>query len=203
MDQLDFTNQRAFIASSVREEYYTSPEQERYYEQLTKSLINLNVKNDGTINNLKLNQGITDLKSESEEVHERNINDMTQVDENKSPGKNKDASTIKKLAYYESDEHEVKLGDSSKQVEASKEPNADTHVCNTSFGTTIVDPAVIGVGIIGQGGRGISQGLINWGTGIIISNVVKNVLKDYSKMIFNTDTFPLNLLKSQTLVIAS
>ena len=82
------------MESPVREEYYTSPARERYYEQMTKSLINLNVKSDGTINNDKLNQAITVLKAESNEGHERNINDMTQVDEYKSPGKNKDASTI-------------------------------------------------------------------------------------------------------------
>ena len=54
-----------------------SPAQERYYDQLAKSLINSNVVNDGTINNDKLNQAITDLKYEAEAGYERNINDMT------------------------------------------------------------------------------------------------------------------------------
>ena len=45
---------------------------------------------------------------------------MTQVDEYKSPGKNKDASMINDSAYYKSDEHEVEISDSSKQVESSK-----------------------------------------------------------------------------------
>ena len=94
LDQLDFTYKRAFTASLVREEYYTSPARERYYEQLTKILINSNVKSDETINNDKLNQEITDLKAESKEGHESNINYMTQVDEYKLPGKNIDASTI-------------------------------------------------------------------------------------------------------------
>ena len=71
------------MASPVQEEYYTSPSRERYYEQLTKSLINFNVESDGTINNDKLNQEITDLKAEAKEGHERNINDMMQVDEYK------------------------------------------------------------------------------------------------------------------------
>ena len=52
--------------------------------------------------------------AEAEEGHERNINDMTQVDEYKSPVKNKDALTINDLAYYESDEHEVEISDSIK-----------------------------------------------------------------------------------------
>ena len=86
LDQLDVTYQRVFMESPVREEYYTSPARERYYEQLMKILINSNVKSDGTINNDKLNQAITDLKAEAEEGRERNINDMKQVDEYKSPG---------------------------------------------------------------------------------------------------------------------
>ena len=86
LDQLDVTYQRAFMASPVREGYYTSPEQERYYDQLAKSLISLNVGRDGTINNDKLNQEITYLKAEAEAGHEHNINEMTQVEEYKSPG---------------------------------------------------------------------------------------------------------------------
>ena len=163
----------------------------------------MNVRSDRTLNNNKLNQAITDLKAEAEEGRKRNINDMTQVDEYKSPGGNKHASTINNSEHYESDELKVEISDSSKQVEASKEPITDTHVCNTSVGTTSVDPDVIGFGIIGLGGRGITQGMIKGGTGIIISNVVTDILTNSSKMIFKTDTFPLNPLKSQTLVIAS
>ena len=109
--------------------------------------------------------------------------------------------TINDSAYYESDEHEVEISDSSKQVEASKEPIIDTHVCNTSVGTTSVDPDVIGVRIIGQGGRGITQGMISGRTSIVM-NIVTDVLTDSIKMIFKTDTFPLNPFKSQTLVIS-
>ena len=88
MDQLDVTYQRAFMESPVPEGYYMpSPARERYHEQLTKILIKANVKSDGTILNDKLNQAITDFKAEAEAGHERNINDMIQVDEYKSPGK--------------------------------------------------------------------------------------------------------------------
>ena len=55
-------------------------------------------------------------------------------------------------AYHNSDEYEDEISDSSKHVEASKEPITVTHVCNTSVGTTSVNPAVIRVGIIGRGG---------------------------------------------------
>ena len=88
---------------------------------------------------------------------------MKHVDEYKSPEKNKDASTINDSEYHNLDEYEDEINDSDKKVEASKEPITDTQVCNTSVGTTGVDPAVIGVGIIGRGGRGTTQGMINGG----------------------------------------
>ena len=67
LDELDVTYQQAFMVSLVQEEYYTLPAQERYYNQRTKSLINSKVGSDGTINNDKLNQAITDLKAEAEQ----------------------------------------------------------------------------------------------------------------------------------------
>ena len=54
---------------------------------IANNIIEANVGSDGTINNDKLNQEITDLKYEEEAGHERNINNMTQVDEYESPGK--------------------------------------------------------------------------------------------------------------------
>ena len=108
-----------------------SPARERYYDQLAKILINSNVGSDGTINDDKLNQAITYLKSEEEAGHECNINNMTQVDEYKLPGINKNASTVNDSAYYNLDEYEDEISDSDKKVEASKEPITDTHVRNT------------------------------------------------------------------------
>ena len=70
---------------------------------------------------------------------------MTQVDEYMSPGENKDSSTVNDLEYHNSDEYKDEISGSSKQFEASKDPITDTHVRNTSVGTTSVDPAVIGV----------------------------------------------------------
>ena len=100
LDQLDVIYQRTFVASPVKEGYYQpSPARERYYDQLVKSLINSNVGSDGTINNYKLNEAITQLKSEKEAGHESNILYMTQVDEYMSPGKNKYASTINDSEY--------------------------------------------------------------------------------------------------------
>ena len=45
--------------------------------------------------------------------------------------------------------------------------------------------------------------MIRGGTSIIINNVITDVLTDSSKMILKSDSFPLNSLKSKTLVIAS
>ena len=151
MDRLDVTYQRAFMASQGKERYYTSPARDRYYDQLTKCVINSNFGSDITINSVKINQAITDLKYEEEAGHEHYINSMTQVDEYESPGKYKDASTVNDSAYNNLDEYEDEISDSDQMVEARKEPITDTHDRNTSVGTTSVNPAIIGFGIIGRG----------------------------------------------------
>ena len=88
LHQLDVTYQQLFMAKPVQEGFYQpSPARERYYAKLAKSLIKAKVRIDGTINNDKFNKAITQLKAEKEAGHERNILDMTQVDEYKSPGK--------------------------------------------------------------------------------------------------------------------
>ena len=56
---------------------------------------------------------------------------------------------VNNSAYNNLDEYKVEISDYSKQVEASKEPITDNHICNTSVRTTSVDPAVISIGIIG------------------------------------------------------
>ena len=97
--------------------------------------------------------------------------------------------------------------DLSKKVETSKEPIKDTHVYDTSVGTTNVDPVVTGVRITGKGGpmaiiRGsITQGMIYGRNSIISSNVITHVLTDSSEMIRKSDLFTFNPLKSKTLVI--
>ena len=116
---------------------------------------------------------------------------MTQVDEYKSPGKNKDALTINDSAYHNLDEYEDEISDSDKKVEASKEPITDSHVRNTSVGILSVKPTAVGVGIIGGVGRGITQHIISEGTSIV-KNVVTDVLTDSSKMMF-----PLNPIISR------
>ena len=115
--------------------------------------------------------------------------------------KDEKVSTINDLVYYESDEHADTISDSIKQVDASNKPITDTHivdrVLNLSFGIVSVDPAVIGVGIIG---RGIPQGVISGGTSIV-KNIVTDIFPDSSNRLFETNTFQLNSLQSDTLVI--
>ena len=143
------------------------------------------------------------MKSEKEEEHKHNILDMIQVDDYKSPWKDKDVSTVNNSAYIFLNEYDYEISDSDKNVDASKEPIKDTHVNNTSVGTTSVDSAATRVRIIGRGGRGITQGIIIRRTGIICSNAIMDILTDSSKMILRSDMFPLNPLKSNTLVISS
>ena len=83
LDQLEVTYQWAFMESLVKEGLYQPyPAQERY-----------KVGSDGTINDEELHKAIIVLKSEKEAEHERSILNMTQVDDYKSPWKNKDATT--------------------------------------------------------------------------------------------------------------
>ena len=132
---------------------------------------------------------------------------MTQVDDYKLPWKYKDALTVNDLAYTFLNSYEDEISDSSKQVEAIKELITDTHIVdifrNLLDGTISVNSAITGVKIIGRGGRSITQGIISGGTSVISSKVIMDVLVDFNKMILKSDSFPLNPLKSKTLVIAS
>ena len=81
---------------------------------------------------------------------------------------------INDSAYYKSGDHDVEICDSSKQVEASKDPITDTHIVNIVHNLLdwifSVKPVVTGVGIIGQGGRGITQGMLTGDAMIPSSN---------------------------------
>ena len=99
------------------------------------------------------------------------------------------------------DEHADTISDSSKHVDASNKPMKDNHIVNginnLSVGVVSIEPDVIGVGIIGQG---IIQCVINGGTNIG-RNLITDVLTSSSKILFDTNTFQLNTLQSETLVI--
>ena len=83
------------MVSPVQKGFYQpSPARERYYDQIADSLIEANVHSNGTINYEELHKAITLFKSEKESDHERNILNMTQVDDYKSPWKDKDSTTF-------------------------------------------------------------------------------------------------------------
>ena len=115
--------------------------------------------------------------------------------------KKTDVSTINDLVYYYSDEHADTISDSSKLVDANNEPITDTHIFkginNLSVKVVSVEPAVIGVVIIGQV---VTRDVINGSTNII-SNIVTYIFTNSSKQLFETNTFQLNLLQSETLMI--
>ena len=87
LEQLDVTYQRAFTASAaaspVKKGFYQiSPAQERYYDIMADHIEEKNVE---TTDKDELRKAISHVKSEDEAEHERNIDNMTQVDDYKSP----------------------------------------------------------------------------------------------------------------------
>ena len=89
LDQLDVTYQRAFTSSPVQQGLYQIyPARERYYDMMANNIIKTNVRGEGTINDEELCKAITILKPEEEAGHERNIDNMIQEDDHKSPKKN-------------------------------------------------------------------------------------------------------------------
>ena len=140
----------------------TTPEDE-YYKEMRKSLTKANNEG-GKLCHEKIRQAVFDLRAELNVEHKRNINNISCDYLYPSPMKKKDVSTIKDSVYYESDEHADMISNSIKKVDASNEPIKDTHIVdginNLSVGVVSVKPAVIRIGIIGQG---ITQGVINRG----------------------------------------
>ena len=192
LDQLDVMYHRSFMETSAQEEYY---------REMTKSLIKANIGSDVKICNEKIHQAVIYLRAEVDLEHECNINNITSEDVYQSPMKKEKVSAIKNSVYYESDEHADTISDSSKQVDASNKSITDSHIVegvnNLSVGIVSVEPAVIGVGMIG---RGITQGVISGRTSIV-KNIVTEISSDSSKQLFEMNTFQLNSLHSETLVI--
>ena len=178
LDQLDVTYQRAFMAT---------PEYE-YYKEMTKSLIKANNEG-GKLCNENIQQAVIYLRAELNVEHEHNINNISYDELYQYPMKNKHAPTINDSVYYESNEHVDTISNSSKQVDARDKPIKETHIVdginNLSVGFVSVEPAFIGVRIIGQG---ITQDVINKGTDFF-RNLVTDVLTNSSKILFDTDMF--------------
>ena len=167
------------------------------------------------------------MKSAEEAENERNIDNMTQEDDYKSPWKETYATTVNNTlddtGFTFLNSFQDDTSDLSKHIETSMYPLKDTHTIKDPIiddthivdkvrylqdGPTNMDPVVTGVRIIVQGGsrtiiRGsISQNIILGGGSIIHSNVITHVLTNSSKMTLKSDLFSFDLLKAQTLVIA-
>ena len=115
--------------------------------------------------------------------------------------KNKDVSTISYSVYNESDEHVDTIIDSVKQVDVRNDPIKETHIVNgistLSIGVRYLEPAVIGIVIIGQGVSQINTNLVP----NIVTNLVTNVLTNSSEQLFNTNSSRLNTFQSEAFVI--
>ena len=152
LDQLDVTYQRAVMAT---------PAEYEYYKEMMKSIIKGNNEG-GKLCNDKIQQAVIDLRAELNVEYESNINNISCNDFYQYYTKKKDVPTIIDYVYNKSDEHIDKISDSSKQFYARNEPIKETHIVDginhLSVGVVSVEPAIIGVGVIGQG---ITQGVIN------------------------------------------
>ena len=80
-----------------------------------------------TIDKEELRKAIAHVRSEDEAEHERNIDNMTQVDDYKSPWKNKDATdattvnnALDDTGYTLLDSYQTDTSDLSKHIETSK-----------------------------------------------------------------------------------
>ena len=97
---------------------------------MANNIIERSVGSEVTIHDEELCKAIVILKYEEEAGHERNIDNMTQEDDYKSPWKDKDATTVNntldKTAFTFKNSFNDDISDSSKHVETSKDPIKDT-----------------------------------------------------------------------------
>ena len=156
------------------------------------------------------------MKSENEEEHGRNIKDMIQDDDYKSPWENKDVTvaTAFRTITYSSDSDKKPAGrkEPIKDTQTIKEPIKGPHLFNRVLhsmdGPTNMDLVLIGVSIIGQGGsRTISRGshtqsFVQGGKSIIRSDVITHVLTNSGELTLESDSFTFDPLKEETLMVA-
>ena len=125
---MDVTYQCAFTSSAELSTvpkgcYQLSPAQERIYDIMSDQIVE---KNDG-IDKVELRKAVAHVKSNDEAEYERNIENMIQDDDYKSPWKNKDATVATTVKNSLDDMGYTYLKsydtiDLSRQVETSKEP---------------------------------------------------------------------------------
>ena len=217
-DQLDVTHQRAFTASAKpssvpKGHYEPSPAREIFYDLFVDVILD---KNYG-IDEDEVRKAVDYMKSEYEEEHERNIKDMNQDGDYKSPWKNKDATVatgLRTVTYSSnSNKKPASRKEPIKDTQTIKEPIKGSHlgkiVCHSIDGPTDMDPVVTGFSIIGQGGyRTISggihtQSIVQGGENINCSDVITHVLTNSGELTLKSDYFLFDPLKAETLMIAT
>ena len=156
------------------------------------------------------------MKSEYEEEHERNIKDMIQDDDYKSPWENKDATVatgLRTVTYSsDSDKNPAARKEPIKDTQIIKEPIKGSHLGKRNrhsiYGPTNMDPVVTGFSIIGQGvswtiSRGShTQIIVQGGENIIRSDVITHVLTNSGELTLKSDSFLFDPLKAETLMVA-
>ena len=163
----------------------------------------------------EIRKAISHVKLADEEENERNIENMVQDDDYKSPWKIKDATVatgLNSITYS---------SDSGEKPAARKEPITDTQtlkepirgyhlgkrVCHSEDGHTDMGLIITRFGIIGQGGsRDISggrhtQSIVQGGKNIICSDVITHVLKNSGELTLESDSFTFDPLKAETLMV--
>ena len=125
--------QRAFTASSKpsslpKGHYEPSSAQEKYYDLFAKVILDKNYR----IEEDEIRKAVNYIKSEYEEEHERDIKDMIQDDDYKSPWKNKDATVatgFKTVMYSsDSDKKPAVRNEPIKDTQTIKEPIKGSHL---------------------------------------------------------------------------
>ena len=133
LDQLDVTYQRAFTASAKPSSvptglYKPSPARERFYDLFVNFILDKNY----VINEDEIRREVDHMKSEYEEERERDLKNMVQDDDYKSPWKNKDTTiaTGLKTATYSSDSYTKPAArkDPIKDTQTLKEPIKGSHL---------------------------------------------------------------------------
>ena len=122
---------------------------------------------------------------ETEAEFERKYNKTTCNNSFQSPILKKYVSTINDYVYYESDKQVDMISDSNKQVDASIEPNEETHIIDRirKFSVRqLCEPAVIGV--IGQ-------------------DLVTNFKENFRVELSINSLSPLNTITSKAIVIGA
>ena len=162
LDQLDVTYQRAFTASETLSAvptgfYALSPSRDIYYDMQANHIKENNVGMDKD----EIRKTISRVKLEDEAEHERNIEILTQEDDDYKSPRKEDALGLNAVT-NSSDLGEITFKNPAarkepiKDTQTLKEPIRGSHlgkrVLHSESGSTDMDSVVIELDFIGQGG---------------------------------------------------